>query len=84
MKDDFNVAIKEVKLIEKDFRQKIAMLEQENQVNLWSGQMQQTELFKNLQRKVGSFDSEITALYKNINELKALQSANAGLTSLRL
>ena len=35
MKDDFNVAIREVKGVEGDFQGRIAMLEQQNQVEIW-------------------------------------------------
>ena len=34
--------------------------------------MQQTDLVKNMQVKVNKFSEELTVLYKNINELKAL------------
>ena len=33
---------------------------------------------KNLHYKVNSFDQEMTGLYKNVNELKALQTLNSG------
>ena len=40
--------------------------------------MQQTDLVKALQIRVNKFDAEVTGLYKNINELKALQTLSSG------
>ena len=81
MKDDFNVAIRDVKLIEKDFRERFELLEQQQQIGVWSGQMQQTDLVKNMQVKVNKFSEELTVLYKNINELKAVQTLGSGLST---
>ena len=43
--------------------------------------MQQTDLVKNMQVKVNKFSEELTVLYKNINELKALQTLGSGLST---
>ena len=43
--------------------------------------MQQTDLVKNMQVKVNKFSEELTVLYKNINELEALQTLGSGLNT---
>ena len=43
--------------------------------------MQQTDLVKNMQVKVNKFSEELTVLYKNINELKAVQTLGSGLST---
>lgn len=74
MRDEFTQALRDVKLVEKDFNQRMGLIEQQNQVSIWSNQIQQSDLVKQLQIKVNKFDKEVTGLYKNLNEIKSLQT----------
>ena len=74
MRDEFTQALRDVKLVEKDFNQRMGLIEQQNQVSIWSNQIQQSDLVKQLQIKVNKFDTEVTGLYKNLNEIKSLQT----------
>ena len=74
MRDEFTQALRDVKLVEKDFNQRMGLIEQQNQVSIWSNQIQQSDLVKQLQIKVNKFDNEVIGLYKNLNEIKSLQT----------
>ena len=74
MRDEFTQALRDVKLVEKDFNERMGLIEQQNQVSIWSNQLQQSDLVKSLQIKVNKFDEEVTSLYKNLNEIKSLQT----------
>lgn len=74
MQDEFAQALRDVKVVENDFNQRMGLIEQQNQVSVWSNQIKQSDVLKTLQLKVNKFDEEVTSLYKNINEIKSLQT----------